>query len=156
MRKITANWWRPSLARRKGTLLIGINLGAHSPKEEFADVSGLHRTYIGQIERGEKNISFGNLVKISAVLGVTASELLSALDADDGAAAGSRRSLQPGGRKTITADRRRRELLKLLKRFKHQRAAMDRTMATLEDLMIASRTETSSGARSRKRRPGKK
>jgi transcriptional regulator with XRE-family HTH domain len=125
-------------------------------QEEFADVSGLHRTYIGQIERGEKNISFGNLVKISAVLGVTASELLSALDADYGAAAGAKRTPQ-SGRKTITADRRRRELLKLLKRFTHQRAAMDRTMTTLEDLMVTgSGTETSSGARSRKRRSGKK
>ena len=35
-----------------------------------------------QIERGEKNISFDNLVKIAAVLGVTPSELLSALDND--------------------------------------------------------------------------
>ena len=28
-------------------------------QEEFAHVSGFHRTYVGQIERGEKNISFG-------------------------------------------------------------------------------------------------
>jgi transcriptional regulator with XRE-family HTH domain len=45
-------------------------------QEEFAHVSGLHRTYIGQIERGEKNISFGNLSKVSSVLGVTLAELL--------------------------------------------------------------------------------
>jgi len=50
-------------------------------QEEFAHVSGLHRTYIGQIERGEKNISFGNLSKIAGVLGVTMSELLSGLEA---------------------------------------------------------------------------
>jgi len=49
-------------------------------QEEFAHVSGLHRTYIGQIERGEKNISFANLLKISGVLGVTMSELLSGLE----------------------------------------------------------------------------
>jgi transcriptional regulator with XRE-family HTH domain len=38
-------------------------------QEEFAHISGLHRTYIGQIELGEKNISFGNLSKIAGVLG---------------------------------------------------------------------------------------
>jgi transcriptional regulator with XRE-family HTH domain len=37
-------------------------------QEEFAHVSGLHRTYIGQIERGEKNISFDNLSRVSSVL----------------------------------------------------------------------------------------
>ena len=41
-------------------------------------MSGLHRTYIGQIERGEKNISFANLLKVSGVLDVTMSELLAA------------------------------------------------------------------------------
>ena len=50
-------------------------------QEEFAHVSGLHRTYVGQIERGEKNISFGNLLKVSRVLGVTLSDLLSGLEA---------------------------------------------------------------------------
>jgi DNA-binding XRE family transcriptional regulator len=49
-------------------------------QEEFAHISGLHDTYIGQIERGEKNISFGNLSKIASVLGVTLSELLSGLE----------------------------------------------------------------------------
>ena len=53
-------------------------------QEEFAHISGLHRTYIGQIERGEKNISFGNLSKIAGALGVTLSELLSGLE-DGGA-----------------------------------------------------------------------
>ena len=53
-------------------------------QEEFAHVSGLHRTYIGQIERGEKNISFANLVKISGVLGVTMSELLAGIEDDTG------------------------------------------------------------------------
>ncbi|MDE3133172.1 MAG: helix-turn-helix transcriptional regulator [Acidobacteriota bacterium] len=36
----------------------------------------LHRTYVGGIERGERNVSFGNLVKIAVALGVRPSELL--------------------------------------------------------------------------------
>ena len=48
-------------------------------QEEFARVSGLHRTYVGQIERGEKNISFANLLKISGELGVTMSDFVAGL-----------------------------------------------------------------------------
>jgi len=61
----------------------------------FSGCSGLHRTYIGQIERGEKNISFENLSKVAGVLGVTLSDLLSGLE--DGRAMGeaSKRSLIP-------------------------------------------------------------
>jgi len=52
-------------------------------QEEFAHISGLHRTYIGQIERGEKNISFDNLSRVAGALGVSLSALLEGLE--DGA-----------------------------------------------------------------------
>ena len=45
-------------------------------QEEFAHVAGIHRTYAGQVERGEKNLSFTNLTKLAGVLGVALSELL--------------------------------------------------------------------------------
>ena len=102
-------------------------------QEVFADVSGLHRTYIGQIERGEKNLSFGNLVKVSTVLGVTPSELLSALDGD--AADHKPEPTQKAGQSVAAQSARRvREIQKMLKRLKHQRDAMDHTMALLEEL----------------------
>ncbi|MDR2676294.1 MAG: helix-turn-helix domain-containing protein [Opitutaceae bacterium] len=34
-------------------------------QEEFAELCDLHRTYIGQIERGEKNISFVNILRVA-------------------------------------------------------------------------------------------
>jgi len=49
-------------------------------QEEFAHVSGFHRTYVGQIERGEKNMSFDNLAKVADALGVTMSTLLDGLE----------------------------------------------------------------------------
>lgn len=45
-------------------------------QEELADLAGLHRTYIGMIERGEKNITMLNAEKIAVALGMKLSELM--------------------------------------------------------------------------------
>ncbi|HYM56184.1 MAG TPA: helix-turn-helix transcriptional regulator [Solirubrobacteraceae bacterium] len=45
-------------------------------QEAFAASCGLHRTYIGGIERGERNVSFANLLRIADALDVRPSELL--------------------------------------------------------------------------------
>ena len=51
-------------------------------QEKLADMAGLHRAYIGQIERGEKNIGLKNLEKIAKALKVSIKVLLdiSAID----------------------------------------------------------------------------
>jgi len=46
-------------------------------QEVLAASCGLHRTYIGGIERGERNVSFANLLRISDALDVRPSELMS-------------------------------------------------------------------------------
>jgi len=45
-------------------------------QEELADKAGLHRTYIGMIERAEKNITLKNIEKIAKALNVDIKELL--------------------------------------------------------------------------------
>ncbi|MEO8611645.1 MAG: helix-turn-helix transcriptional regulator [Chloroflexota bacterium] len=45
-------------------------------QEDFADVCKLHRTYVGSIERGEKNVTLETASKIAEALGVSLSELI--------------------------------------------------------------------------------
>lgn len=45
-------------------------------QEDFADKCGLHRTYIGAVERGERNITLNTLEKIAITLNVLVSELV--------------------------------------------------------------------------------
>jgi len=45
-------------------------------QQELGELASLHRAYIGQIERGEKNIGLKNLEKIAKALGVEARWLL--------------------------------------------------------------------------------
>lgn len=39
-------------------------------QDELADKAGVHRTYIGMIERAEKNITLTNIEKLAKALGV--------------------------------------------------------------------------------------
>lgn len=49
-------------------------------QEAFADLCGVHRTFMGAIERGESNLSFHNLVKVAGALHITLSQLLSGVE----------------------------------------------------------------------------
>ena len=44
-------------------------------QEQLAEASGLHRTYIGMIERAEKNVTLVNIVKIAKALEISIPEL---------------------------------------------------------------------------------
>lgn len=44
-------------------------------QEEFADLCGLDRTYVGGIERGERNVALVNIEKIAKALKISLSEL---------------------------------------------------------------------------------
>jgi transcriptional regulator with XRE-family HTH domain len=48
-------------------------------QEAFADILGLHRTYIGGLERGERNVSLRSLERYADRMGVSALSLLGAV-----------------------------------------------------------------------------
>jgi transcriptional regulator with XRE-family HTH domain len=45
-------------------------------QEQLADLAGVHRTYIGMLERGEKNVTIYNIERIAGALNVEAHLLL--------------------------------------------------------------------------------
>jgi transcriptional regulator with XRE-family HTH domain len=45
-------------------------------QEEFANRCGVHRTYVGKVERGEQNVSMASLERIAKGLGVPAWQLV--------------------------------------------------------------------------------
>ena len=45
-------------------------------QEQLSEIAGLHRTYIGMIERAEKNITLINIEKIAAAINVKITDLL--------------------------------------------------------------------------------
>jgi transcriptional regulator with XRE-family HTH domain len=49
-------------------------------QEQLAEKANLHRTYIGAVERGERNISLDNILAIAQALGISGSELLEGID----------------------------------------------------------------------------
>lgn len=55
---------------RKKRLELGLS------QEELAEGAGVHRTYIGMLERGEKNVTIYNIERVAVALGVEPHTLL--------------------------------------------------------------------------------
>ena len=65
-----------NLQRTVGENLRRIRRERGLSQEKFADTLGVHRTYMGGLERGERNLTLKSLEKIARVLEVDPLELL--------------------------------------------------------------------------------
>lgn len=48
-------------------------------QEELAERAGLHRNYVGGVERGERNVALENIVKLAQALSVKTRDLFGSL-----------------------------------------------------------------------------
>lgn len=78
-----------------GRAIRELRRSAGISQEGLADRALLHRTYVGGIERGERNVSFGNLLRLANALGVRPSELLARSERLSRAAINDRKTSAP-------------------------------------------------------------
>jgi len=56
--------------------LKAVRLAVGFSQERLAEEAGLHRTYIGSVERAERNVSIDNMERLAAALNVDIADLL--------------------------------------------------------------------------------
>lgn len=71
-----------TLAQRFGALVRRLRSERGFSQEGFAFRVGLHRTYMGDIERGEKNVTLVTADKLARGLGLTLAGLLLEMERD--------------------------------------------------------------------------
>lgn len=71
--------WESDL-KKFGEAVRDERLGQGLSQEELAHRAGLDRSYVGGVERGERNVSLLNILKIVRALGIEASRLLKGLE----------------------------------------------------------------------------
>lgn len=67
---------RPNILCVFGNNVRKYRKGKNISQEELAFQAGIHRTYIGMVERAEKNITLVNIEKIANALGVGIDKLV--------------------------------------------------------------------------------
>ena len=70
----------PDLQKVLGSRIREFRLKKGFSQESFADHCGLHRTYMGGIERGERNLTIQTVLTVAKGLGITISELFSGIE----------------------------------------------------------------------------
>lgn len=74
-------FYRPLMAKLVDIFARNLRLlrqKAELSQEQLAELAGLHRTYVGSVERGERNVSIESIERLAKALKVPASRLMEA------------------------------------------------------------------------------
>jgi transcriptional regulator with XRE-family HTH domain len=71
-----------STRQKFGRAVRRLRTAAGFSQESFADAIGVHRTFMGSVERGETNISLDNIARIAKGLRITLADLFAETDKD--------------------------------------------------------------------------
>jgi transcriptional regulator with XRE-family HTH domain len=77
MRQASKKQARISEQRAFGLAVRARRIDLGVSQEALADIAQLHRTYVGSVERGERNVSLRNIFAIASALQIDPSELIS-------------------------------------------------------------------------------
>ena len=66
---------RTSIKSRFGSTVRSLRDNRGFSQEELAERAGLHRNYVGGVERGERNVAFENIVKFAKALSIPTRDL---------------------------------------------------------------------------------
>jgi transcriptional regulator with XRE-family HTH domain len=69
-----------TIQERIGTALRSYREQNGLSQEQLSFMANLHRTYVGSVERGERNISVVNIIALCKALNIKPSDLFKALD----------------------------------------------------------------------------
>ncbi len=71
---------RPSPLKLFGKRVRSLRQESGLSQEVLAANAGIHRTYLGGVERGERNLSLKNIIRLATALGVRPGELFDDID----------------------------------------------------------------------------
>lgn len=71
-----------SILKFLGARIRSLRKDQRLSQEQLAEISGLHHTYIGAVERGERNISIKSLLKITNALKICMGDVFESVDPD--------------------------------------------------------------------------
>ncbi|MCE2394513.1 helix-turn-helix transcriptional regulator [Candidatus Poribacteria bacterium] len=68
------------LLKKFGDRVRSLRNQAGISQEKLAEMAEMHRTYISGIERGERNVSLINIMRLASALNVSVSKLMEGID----------------------------------------------------------------------------